>query len=95
MLKNIRLVVIALAMTACTPPQGQASLSREEAIALARAHAKRDLQSTTAQGPPHRSWESEKALVVKFSPDPQAFGGTYTVVIDKRNKEVVVAFAEQ
>lgn len=96
MLKNTQLLVaLGSLLSACAEPPKQSPLTRDEAIAIARHYAGSHFKKVDGDDLLWGAFETEKAWVVKWIPDRDAMGGTITVVIDKKNKEVFTAFATQ
>jgi hypothetical protein len=92
---TVLLILSGVLLSACRADDAVGTLGRQEAIALARADAKRSGLGSYVAVEPYRTWESKKAWAFKFSRDPDAVGGDYTAVIHKQRRAVFVSYIEQ
>ena len=80
---------------ACGDAARKGPPSLEGAIAIARADFDKADPGVDLSASPYRVWESRKAWAINFVPDPDAFGGSYTAIVEKQDGTVVISWTEQ
>lgn len=82
--------MLTILVCACDTPE-TLDMSRGEALAIARQHLPR---AGIAGEEPRMAYEFDKIWVIEWS-DWEKHNGSSTVIIDKRDKQVLAAYSGQ